>query len=84
MAFLVSTYLLFNPTVWMQRFMQLTYLSRDYKIFLLVLAIFGFGCSWVAEKALLPRLAKRIGKIKERYRPKQRKLYKMLQDEMRV
>jgi cation-transporting ATPase 13A3/4/5 len=83
-SILVSTYLLLDPTTWVQDLMELTEISRPFKVFLLLLALTGFACSWVAEKHLLPRLAKAIGRAKDRSQSKKRKLYKELQDEMRM
>ncbi|KAI9887777.1 MAG: hypothetical protein M1823_000418 [Watsoniomyces obsoletus] len=83
-ALLVSLYLLLDPAAWVQRLMQLTYLSPEFKIFLLLLALGGFACSWLAEKYLLPILAKLIGRAKDRSRPPPPKLYKQLQLEMRI
>ena len=84
---LLSTYLLFDPAIWLQHFMQLTYLSLGFKILLFGLALGGFACSWFGERYALPRLAKLIGTAKERLRPnqrKRRKQYKLLQLEMRI
>ncbi|KAI9677560.1 MAG: hypothetical protein M1817_006514 [Caeruleum heppii] len=86
-TFLFATYLLLDPALWLQRFMQLTYLSRAFKLYLLMLALGWFACSWLAEKYVLPRLAKVVGRAKQRLRPKhqhQRKQYKLLQEEMRL
>lgn len=83
-ALIVSSYMLLDPATWLQRLMELTFLSTAFKIILLGLGMVGFGSSWVAEKHLLPHLAKVVGKIKDRSRPKKRKLYKVLQEEMRI
>ncbi len=83
-ALLVSLYLLLDASTWVQRLMQLTYLSPQFKVFLLLLALGGFACSWLAEKYLLPVLAKFIGRAKDRSRPRPPKLYKQLQLEMRI
>ncbi|KAI9790387.1 MAG: hypothetical protein M1816_005205 [Peltula sp. TS41687] len=83
-ALMVSSYMLLDPAAWLQRLMELTFLSTTFSLILLVLAIIGFGSSWVAEKHLLPHLAKMVGKVKDRSSPKKRKLYKVLQEEMRV
>ena len=86
---LLSTYMLFDPALWLQRFMQLTDISSGFSVFLFGLALVGFGCSWVGEKYVLPRLAKLIGRVKQWRQPKhqrmrRRKRYKLLQEEMRV
>ncbi|KAI9841929.1 MAG: hypothetical protein M1837_000315 [Sclerophora amabilis] len=84
---LLSTYMLFDPAAWLQQFMQLTDMSMNFKLFLVALIVGGFACSWIAEKHMLPRLAKLIGRARQRLRPthrKKRKLYKVLMDEMRI
>lgn len=83
-ALLASSYIMLDPTKWLQDLFELTFLSTDFKIVLLTIAISGFACSWLAEKHLLPQLAKTIGRVKDRSRPKQQKLYKMLEQEMRI
>ncbi|KAH0538608.1 hypothetical protein FGG08_004809 [Glutinoglossum americanum] len=84
---LFSTYMLFDPTTLLRKSMQLTAMPMDFKVFLFILALIGFGLSWTAEKYVLPRLARMIGKASERLRPKhhkKRKLYKILEEEMRT
>lgn len=84
---LFSTYMLFDPMVRLRKFMQLTSMPMDFKVFLFILALVGFGLSWIAEKRVLPRLARMIGTASEKLRPKyrkKRKLYKMLAEEMRI
>jgi cation-transporting ATPase 13A3/4/5 len=65
--------------------MQLTYLSRDFAIWLFGLAVGSFGFSWIAERALFPRLARILGRAYMLLRPghrKQRRQYKVLLEEM--
>lgn len=81
-SLLVSLYMLLDPTAWVQRLMQLTYMSTPFKVFLLALAVIGFGSSWVAEKYLLPSLAKLVGKLRSHSYTKKRKLHKCLEQEM--
>jgi cation-transporting ATPase 13A2 len=86
-ALLFSTYMLLDPAKWLFDFMQLTTLSMDFRVYLLALACVGFGVSWMAEKNLLPRLAKLIGQANDRLRPrhkKNRKQYKTLLEELRL
>lgn len=85
-ALLISTYLLLDPAEWLYNLMGLTFISNQFKIFLIVLAIGGFFCSYAAEKYLFPPMAKLIGKAKQALRPnkpKKRKEYKLIQDSMR-
>ena len=84
-ALLIASYMLLDPADWLYDLMQLTYLSTQFKVFLLVLAIGGFLCSYVAERVLFQRLARFIGKAKQKLRPshpKQRKQYKIIQESM--
>jgi cation-transporting ATPase 13A2 len=78
--------MLFDPSVWFSNFMQLTYLAWDFKIFILVLGVGYLALAWSMEKYGLPRLARLIGSAKEKLSktPKQRKLYKVIQQKMRV
>lgn len=86
-ALLISTYMLFDPAKWVYDLMQLTFMSLDFRVFILVLAVGGFLCSYLAERFAFPRLAKFIGTMKTRLRPKkqkQRKQYKVVQEAMRI
>lgn len=85
-SFLFTCYMLFDPSVWLSDFMQLTFLSWDFKVFILVLGTGFLAISWSMEKYGLPRLAKWIGMAKERLSktPKQRKAYKLILEKMRI
>ncbi|KAL4883116.1 hypothetical protein BJY04DRAFT_185877 [Aspergillus karnatakaensis] len=81
-----SGYMLFIPSAWIKRFMQLTYLSNAFATWLFGLAIGSFLIAWLAERQLFPRLARVLGRLKTILRPgyqKQRRQYKMLLEEMR-
>ncbi|KAI9721463.1 MAG: hypothetical protein M1812_002225 [Candelaria pacifica] len=82
-AFLFSSYLLFDPAHWLFDFMELTSMSMGFRIFLLSLATAAFALSWLSEKYFLPYAARVIGKVQGQSRPKQRKRYKTILDEMR-
>lgn len=63
--------------------MQLTYMSTGFKIWLVTLAIGGFGVSWICEKRLFQSLARVVGRVDEWLRPHQKKMrrrYKILLD----
>lgn len=63
--------------------MNLTTLSFDFKMFILLLGLGGFVLSHFAERRVLPRLAWYIEKTKVRLWPKarkKRKQYKEIQD----
>ena len=84
---LVATYMLLDPAKWLYELMELTYMSMNFKIFILVLAAGGFVCSHGSEKYLLPRLARLVGKIEVRINPKWRKkkkIYKVIQEDLRI
>ena len=85
-ALLASTYMLFDPAQWLFKLMKLTNMNMSHKLFLLALAMAGFVVSYVAEVALFSRLAKLIGILNDKYRPKhrkQRKQYKIVLESMR-
>ncbi|OCL09650.1 hypothetical protein AOQ84DRAFT_353930 [Glonium stellatum] len=84
---LIATYMLLDPAKWLYELMELTYMSMDFKFFILVLAAGGFVCSYGSEKYLLPRLARLIGKIEVWVNPKwkkKRKIYKVIQEDLRI
>lgn len=85
-ALLFSTYMLFDPSKWVAQFMQLTWMSPDFRSFILVLGIGYIAISWTSEQYLLPRFAKYIGMLKTSItrKPKQRKQYKLVLEEMRT
>lgn len=83
---LFSSYMLFDPALWLSNFMQLTEMALDFRIFILVLGIGYFAIAWVSEKYLLPKLAKVIGITKQQISnvPKSRKAYKLIQEKLRT
>ena len=86
-ALLITSYMLFDPAQWLVKFMQLTELSINFRIFLLVLAVGSFALAWLSEKYVFPTLAKFIGRMQGRLRPKKqkkRKEYKLLAEKMRT
>ncbi|KAF2811181.1 P-type ATPase-like protein [Mytilinidion resinicola] len=83
---LVATYMLFDPAHWLYKLMDLTKMDMGFKVFILVLAAGGFAISYTAEKYLLPRLARGIGRFTVWLRPqwrKKRKEYKVVLESMR-
>lgn len=86
MTSLFATYLLVNPASWLFNLMQLTEISTSFKFFLVAVAVAGFLASSFLERFILPQLARVIGKVKIALRPssKKRKLYKQLEEEMRI
>lgn len=83
---LISLYMLLDPAEWLSNFMDLTDMSLDFELILLVLAGVGFGVAYVAERRIFPAIAKYIGQLKRRLRPshqKKRKRYKDILEEMK-
>ncbi|KAL9011027.1 MAG: hypothetical protein Q9173_004097 [Seirophora scorigena] len=82
-ALLFSSYMLFDPAAWLASFMQLTDMTAGFKVFILVLALGGFACAWIAEQRAFLWLARRVGKTTDNVWPhsrKRRKQYKTLLD----
>lgn len=57
-----------------------------FKLFIFVVAFLGFGISFVSEKNLLVQLARFVGRVNAWFRthPKQRKKYKLLEEDLRM
>lgn len=78
--------MLTDPASWLVELMELTYMSFDFKIFLLGLAAAGFAVMYFSEVFVFPNLAKWIGILKVKMAPrtkKKRKEYKIIAEEMR-
>ncbi|KAK2871562.1 hypothetical protein FQN49_003053, partial [Arthroderma sp. PD_2] len=78
---LFSSYMLFQPATWLYKLMQLTYMSPEFKGWLVFLALGGFGTAWLCENHVFPQLARGIGRLNRWIRPhtkKQRRRYKVL------
>jgi cation-transporting ATPase 13A3/4/5 len=76
--------MLFDPSEWLAKFMQLTYMSWDFRCFILILGIGYIALAWIAENYVLPKLGKYIGvlHIWVTGTPKQRKTYKLVLEQM--
>jgi len=86
-AFAISSYMLFDPAPWLMDFMELTYMSIPFRVFILVLSIGSFAVSYAAERLLFPRIAKWIAQARAKLRPehqKKRKEYKLVLEAMRI
>ncbi|PYH72443.1 putative P-type ATPase [Aspergillus vadensis CBS 113365] len=82
---MISCYMLFTPSHWLKRVIQLTYLPESFAWWLLILAALSFLFSWLAERNLFPRLAHLLGRMYTVLRPghpKKRRQYKVLLEEM--
>ena len=85
-ALLFSSYLLFDPSAGVAKFMQLTKMDWDFKTFILLLGIGYIAIAWVSENYVFPRVAKYLGALKTFVsgKPKKRKQYKNVLQEMRA
>ena len=84
---LFTSYILFDPAIWLSNVMQLTKLPTDFKVFILVLATGGFLVAWIAERRVFGWCAVGFGKLHDRIWParrKKRKEYKVLLEGMRM
>ncbi|KAL9587721.1 MAG: hypothetical protein Q9212_000012 [Teloschistes hypoglaucus] len=87
MTLLFSIYMLFDPAAWLTESMQLTYMTVDFRCFIVALAFGGFVCAWLAERKVFLWAARIIGKLHGYtwpHRRKKRKQYKVLQESMRM
>ncbi|KAL2021190.1 hypothetical protein VTK56DRAFT_7377 [Thermocarpiscus australiensis] len=73
-----------SPPHWLSSIMQLTYISWDFQFFIVGLGLFYFGLAWTGEHWAFQPLARLIGQIKQSLlkRPKRRKQYKLIQEQM--
>lgn len=86
-ALFLSAYLLLDPAKWLAELMDLTYMSWDFKLTILAIAITGFVVMYGCEIWFFPRLARRIGEVNVRLGPKSRKKrkeYKIIVEGMRM
>ncbi|KAB8232178.1 putative P-type ATPase [Aspergillus alliaceus] len=84
---IISCYMLFKPPRWVMEVMQLTFISGDFASSLFALAMGSFAFSWLAERALFPRLARALGRAYILFWPghgKKRRQHKVLLKEMQV
>jgi cation-transporting ATPase 13A3/4/5 len=78
--------MLFGPSKWLFRLMELTNMPMAFKEWLLCLAIGGFTVAWLAERRFFPNLARFLGRVSRRFRltaGKQRRQYKVLLEDMK-
>jgi hypothetical protein len=83
---LISLYMMLDPADWLSSFMDLTEMSLDFELFLLLLAGVGFAVAYVAERRIFPLMAKGIGEAKRKLQTssqKKRKRYKEILEEMK-
>jgi cation-transporting ATPase 13A2 len=85
-ALLFSSYMIFDPSPGLSKIMQLTQMTWDFKTFILMLGLGYIAVAWISENHVFPRLAKSLGSLKTAVtgKPKQRKAYKLVLEEMRL
>jgi cation-transporting ATPase 13A2 len=78
--------MLVDPSPSLAKFMQLTKMGTDFKAFILLLGIGYIALAWTSEHYIFPRLAKYIGILKACItgKPKERKMYKTVLEDMRT
>jgi len=79
-----TCYMILGPAHWFKHMMQLTHLSWNFKMLLLVLGLVHLGLAWTGEDLVFPRLARWIGQQREAVtkQPKIRKQYKVIRESM--
>jgi cation-transporting P-type ATPase 13A2 len=85
-ALLVTLYMVLAPARWLRKLMQLTRMSWDYKLFLIALGVGYLVIAVGYERHFAQRFAKLLGVVKQRVtgKAKDRKQYKVIQEEARV
>ncbi|KAI1331917.1 hypothetical protein F5Y16DRAFT_421244 [Xylariaceae sp. FL0255] len=83
-ALAISLYMIFTPAHWVRKLMQLTRISTSFKMTLVVLGIIYLIIAWTSENFVFQRLARGIGKAKQRLskQAKKRKEYKVISERM--
>lgn len=83
----VASWMLFATPDWLFRLMQLTPMPTSFKVLLFFMGLVQLGIGGAGEQYVLPKLAKGVGILKEKVsggKGKDRKRYKVLEEEMRV
>lgn len=85
-ALAISIYMVLIPAHGVKHLMQLTKISPNFKMVLLILGLAYFVLSWTAENYIFQGLARWVGKAKLKLAntPKQRKEYKVIAERMRT
>lgn len=84
LTLLASTYMLLVPAHWIRKLMQLTKMSWDYELFLVLLGVVFLAVTWAYERFVASKLAKLIGEVRLRIAgtTKHRKAYKVIDEAM--
>lgn len=86
LVLLVSVYMVLGPAHWLKKLMQVSKMSLNFEIFLLVLGIVYLVIGWIFERHVSQRLARALGRVKEGMTraTKKRKEYKVIEERMRT
>lgn len=78
--------MLFDPADWLAKFMQLTPMSNDFNFFILSLGIAFLCLSSAGESVIFPWISRKLGVLRQKTRqtPKDRKIYKKVQEQLRL
>jgi len=81
-----TIYMLLAPARAVRRFMQLTKTKWDFELLLLALGMTYFCLSYIGERFIFAQLARFFGKVQRAIgnRPKTRKQYKVISEDMRI
>lgn len=86
MSLAITVFMIVGSSKWLNKLMELTKMSWDYKLFLVGLGCLYLGVAWTFEKYAAATLSKFFGQVKiaATGKQKQRKQYKQIQDELRT
>lgn len=86
LVLLVTALMVLQPAHWLRKLMQLTKMSLDYELFLVGLGMLFLILAWAFDRHVATKLAKLVGRAKDRITgtSKQRKQYKIIQEQMRT
>ncbi|KAF3760211.1 hypothetical protein M406DRAFT_343355 [Cryphonectria parasitica EP155] len=80
----ITLYMVMGPARWLAKGMQLTKISWDFKLFLVMLGLVYLVAAWTGEQHVFQKLARVFGKLRQAAtgKRKQRKQYKVIREEM--
>ena len=78
--------MLFDPSDAVKSLMQLTYMTPDFRSFILALGIGYLALAWGGESYIFPRVGKSLGALKTfiTRKAKTRKAYKLVLEDLRM
>lgn len=83
-TFAATLYMVLAPAHWLEKTMQFTKISWDFKLFIIALGLLYLAVAWTGEHHVFQRLARVIGKSHQAMtgKKKKRKQYKVIREEM--